>query len=480
MQALFHNFWKVNPALLIGLYLLLGGAMALEWHDIFLLPSLLLLLLSPSPIKGSLILTAFFIYVKILYPTPEFKEATGVGHFSIASLKIHPTPFNRTYAYTGILKTFTSQEGLIAENIPCKVFLPLKKERAIANQDYQIKGTLKIKEKKFKIDKKSAWDPIPNTFSLAEWRFQTKERFKRYLKLHLKDNRVSSFLSTLTTGDLDERSLSFEFGKLGLQHILAISGFHFGLLALFLGFIFRLLFSLRTAALLLLIFLTAYFLFIGNSPSVQRAWIALSIFLIGYLCKLRSSPLNALGLAFIIELLLSPLVLKEISFQLSFAATLAILLLYSPFNHFLTAIFPKRPLNLLVKMSRFHQHGYLLSALLRKSLALNCSVHLLTLPILLFLFSKFPLLSLLYNLFFPFWVTLSFLLLLLSLPFPFLHTINNPYTSLLLDVTSHPPALLNYQLHTPPFSLTLLTPLLTLLFLTSIYLHTKAREKIIS
>ena len=53
-------------------------------------------------------------------------------------------------------------------------------------------------------------------------------------------------------------------------------------------------------------------------------------------------------------------------------------------------------------MTPLHQTGHLFSSLLRKALALNIAVHFVTLPVLLFIFLKFPWLSLLYNLFFPF------------------------------------------------------------------------------
>lgn len=475
MKTVFVRFWTVQPALLVGLYFLVGGALALCWHWALFLPLFLLLFLSGSPLKGGIIVLAFFIYAKILYPPTDFTEATGTGYFSIHSLKVQPTPFNRSYAYTGILKKFETEEGAKAYNIPCKIYLPLKKERALANADYRIQGT--FKEGQFKADKKATWEIIPHTFSCAEGRFQAKEAFRKYLKIHLKDPRVLSFLSTLTTGDIDERSLSFEFGKLGLQHILAISGFHFGLLALFLGFILRLFFTLKLSSALLLILLTGYYFFIGNSPSVQRAWIAVSVFLIGFLLNLRCSPLNALGMGLILELLFDPLSLKHIGFQLSFLATLSLLLLYQPINQFLNKIFPERPLKTLVAMSRLDQHGYLLSAFVRKSLAINLAVHLFTLPTLLFLFSKFPFLSIAYNLFFPFWMGLSFLLLLLSLPFPFLHSINNSYTSLLLDITSHPPAFLNYYFYCPPFSFSLLIVLLCLFFIAGVFFQSKTINK---
>ena len=231
-----------------------------------------------------------------------------------------------------------------------------------------------------------------------------------YLKRHFKDPKVASFFSSLATGDIDERALSLEFGKIGVNHLLAISGFHFALLTTFCSFILGLFLPRKTTTILLLIVLSAYFFFVGNAPSVQRAWIGIFIFLIGSLFDLRSNALNSLGCALCIEILIDPYCVTHLGFQLSFLATLAILLLYAPCEKLLSLLLPKRPLSLLAVMTPLHQTGHLFSSMIRKALALNIAVHLVTLPVLLFVFLKFPWLSLLYNLFFPFWVGLSIFL----------------------------------------------------------------------
>lgn len=425
--------------------------MALSFHWILFIPLALLIYSSPSPIKGIALLLSFFLFVKLTHP--EQQKLGEKGEFVISSLKIQQSPFQKSLLYTG---TFNK--------IPCKIYAPLNKKYYPADKKYIIEGKMDEKSSVLKPHKKKSWQPIENTFSFAQWRFEAKQAVRHYIKKHLKNPKVASFMSTLATGDIDERSLAFEFGRLGLQHILAISGFHFGMLALFAGFIFRLVFPLKIAAIALLLLLTSYYFFLGNSPSIQRAWIACSIFLIGYIANKRCTALNALGLGLMIELILDPLSLLQISFQLSFAATMSLLLLYQPMHSLISRMIPKKPLSVLSRMSMLDQHGYLLSAFFRKTLALNLSVHLFTLPLILFLFHKFPLLSLVYNLFFPLAVTISFFLFLLSLLLPFLHTLNEYYTSALLQMTSNPPALLNYSFRIKIISFPLIVALLTLIF----------------
>jgi competence protein ComEC len=481
-------FWKRNPALAVGLHLLLGSALAVSWHWVILLPLGIFFLFSPCRYGGVALTLLFFIYAKICSPTfPHLEDPMTIkGRFSISTLKVDSSPFQRSFCYQGRLKEFEGDNGECGKNLPCKIYLPLNSERPSADRDYLVKGRLIQKSERnyhLKPVKGSPWEGIDNSFSFAEQRYRAKEGVRSYFKHHFKKSRAASFLIALATGELDERALSFEFGKLGLQHILAISGFHFALLAMFIGVFLRMLLSPKQVAATILVLLTLYAFFIGKSPSLERAWIAIAIFQIGELCNLRTTALNALGMGLVVELLLDPLSLMHLGFQLSFLATIAILLLYPSCNRLLSYLLPKRSLSQVASMLPLHQHGYLFSALLRKAIALNISVLLFTLPLLLHAFHKFPLLSLIYNLFFPFWVSLSILLALLAIPLTFLlppmgsllHQINNFYTSHLLELTAHPPALLDYTLRVQTFPFPLLIALLTLLFSTAIILHEKLK-----
>ena len=244
--------------------------------------------------------------------------------------------------------------------------------------------------------------------NVSELRFTLKERFFDYLQKKIPDSRTRVFLSSMITGDIEERLISMEFGRLGLQHILGVSGFQFLLLAAALGLILRLALPYRWAAALLLVLLTAYFLLLGPSPPVMRAWAASTLYLAGILLNKPTTAINALGVGLLCELALDPLVVCNIGFQLSFVCTAAILLVYAPMHRLFLRLFPQRPLSELKKFSLIDKHGYIIGALLRESLSLNIAVHLLVLPVLLSLFGKFPLLSLAYNLFFPFLAALSF------------------------------------------------------------------------
>lgn len=438
--------------------------------------------------RTATVMAIAFTLTKWQIPTPHFSEEKieGLAEFHIESLKIQPSPFHRSLLYKGTLTTFTTEEG-VSHDLPCSLYMPLRKNRPLADQDYKIAGTLIAKDGRrylLKPDKKKVWEPIAKTWSLAEWRFQAKEKVCAFLKKEIPSPKSASFLSALATGDIDERALTLEFSRLGIQHILAISGFHFALMAAFFSFFLRLFLKPKHAAVLLLILLTGYFFFIGNGPSVARAWIAISLFLIAQIKELRMTGLNALGMGLIVEILCDPMLILHIGFQLSFLATLSILLVYPAMNKLAWNLLPRRPIDNLAGMRRFSQHIYLIGATLRQSISLNLAVHLATVPLLLFLFHKFPILSLGYNLFIPLGASLSLLLLCTSLlgnllvpPLGhLLHQINSAFTAALLKTAEHPPAIFDFSLRLKPFPLAVLLAFLTLLFYAAVSINRRQTE----
>ena len=230
--------------------------------------------------------------------------------------------------------------------------------------------------------------------------------------------------------------------------------------------------------------LALYFLFLGNAPSILRAFIAISLYLSAQLLRRRTNGLNVLGAALTVELFLDPMVVTQLSFQLSFLCTLALLLFTPLLSELFALLLPRRTPNELREMPLLDKHGYICTTLLRKTLSVTCAVHLFSLPLLLYLFHKFSLLSLLYNLFFPLCVTLSLSLLYLGLFLAWLpplsalvHKLNGAWTSQLLELTSHPPAYFDVVIHSTPFSYSLLLSILFFLFLGALFAHNTLKTK---
>lgn len=120
------------------------------------------------------------------------------------------------------------------------------------------------------------------------------------------------------------------FSTAGVIHVLAVSGLHVGLVALFFLFVFKLLSPDKWATGATILALAIYALVTDLRPSVVRASIMAAVILIALAIERDSDIINTIGLAALIILIAWPQSLFELSFQLSFAATLSIVTLYRP------------------------------------------------------------------------------------------------------------------------------------------------------
>ncbi|MCH9703441.1 MAG: ComEC/Rec2 family competence protein, partial [Chlamydiae bacterium] len=269
-------------------------------------------------------------------------------------------------------------------------------------------------------------------FSLLPLRERAKKSVRSYIHRRVENKGASSFLSALFTGDLEERLMRQEFCRLGLAHLLAISGFHFAIFVLFCRLLLSFL-PLKPRIFALLLLVTTYFIFLGNSASVQRAFFFSIIALLSQLLERDGNALNTLGGALLIAVVTDPFSLKSLSLQLSFLATLGILLFYRPYREKLLEVVKLSPMKQLLAICR---------TLFLRACSLNLAVHLMIVPLLLYHFHTFSVHTLLYNLLFPFFVSISLLLLMAGFLLPFLHPLNSLYTSALLFAIENPPLLL--------------------------------------
>lgn len=433
-------FWRLHPALLCGLTLLIGcgSILHLESYSLFIPLFWALYLLTMRKIPIVFLLGASMLYGAYHRPDPD---PIKKGYFSIGALKPHQSPFQKNLLYQGMLQTENS-------SIPCSVYAPFSKKHIRANSDYVLEGVSKRIDPHHLLFKPKSWKRVKNSWSMAELRFKAKERFRKFLKEKLKRKDTASFLSSMITGDVEKRFLRFSFAKLGLQHLLAISGFHFAILILFSSFFLKMCFTSRGTLFGLFLVVNLYFIFVGSLPAVQRSYLLALLYLSAILLGRNPNPLNLLGAAMLIELLFDPLVCGSIGFQLSFLSCSGILLFYRRFERFF------KPVPISDTAPMIEKHIRILSAFFRKAISLNLAVNLALLPLILYHFHTFPLLSLLYNLFFPPFVTVALFMLLSSLV---VHLVAPPisglffsftdfFTGEILDLSAYPPIALDYSI----------------------------------
>lgn len=137
-------------------------------------------------------------------------------------------------------------------------------------------------------------------------------------------------LSALTLGYRDEVDPETRqmFADTGAMHILAVSGLHVGIIFMILNSLLAFMSKNKWAILLksIIIILSLWiFAFIaGLSPSVTRSALMFSMFVIGKLLRRSTSIYNIIFASAFILLMINPLDVFAVGFQLSYAAVLSI------------------------------------------------------------------------------------------------------------------------------------------------------------
>jgi competence protein ComEC len=158
---------------------------------------------------------------------------------------------------------------------------------------------------------------------------------------------AGAFAAAILTGDrsaIGQDTLT-ELGNSNLAHLLAISGLHMGLLT---GFIFAVVryglalipgvalrWSTKKIAAVCALIVGAFYLALsGGSVSTERAYIMVAVMFVAVLLGRRALTLRAVAIAAIVVLLWQPEALIGPGFQMSFAATTALVVVFGALRRF--------------------------------------------------------------------------------------------------------------------------------------------------
>jgi competence protein ComEC len=486
MKQLFENFWKKFPALYFALSFLIGASFAFT-HSFFFLFSLSSFLFFRRE-SVLCLLVAFFGYLYTFMALPPLvaqdSSFRGSGLFHITNISF-ATSFQKSLLYQGEFLYFTSNDQEKSySHLPAGILLndPGEETRPKADHLYFLSGEIKAIHPysfSFKPDKHQIWEKREPIFSLVEIRYRVKDILSKFLEEKIPHKPSFAFLNGLIVGTLDDRLLKFSFARLGLQHVMAISGSHFAFLISLLSFLLHRIFTKRKTLFFLLFFVQLYYLFIGPAPSIQRAYLMTLMLLVAQIFSKRNQSLNALGVSLFLAILFDPMIVQNIGFQLSFLCTGALILATPLFSEFLSPIFKKRDSQIPI----FLKIPSALSSFFREALSLSLAINLWILPLLLYDFHQFPLLSLLYNLFFPLLSFVPILLLLFSLLlhllFPFAasfgYWLTTSVTKVIIDIVLYPPSSLEMTLCLDKIPLEFLPLYWSLLLLALIYWKEKKK-----
>lgn len=206
-----------------------------------------------------------------------------------------------------------------------------------------------------------------------------------------------------------DQDIKSDFRKVGISHLLAVSGLHVSVIS---AFIFKILqktkLSKKIIYLLSCLSVVCFMALTGFSASVTRAGIMLIMFYLGKFFYAKSDSLNSLGLAIFVLTIFNPFAAGDIGLLMSVFATLGIIL----FENY----FEEKIKNLSDKLKYGRKMIKKLSGIISVTV---CST-LMTMPIIMLSFGSISLVSIIANIFI---VTPTMLMMVFTLIFSILYII---------------------------------------------------------
>lgn len=178
----------------------------------------------------------------------------------------------------------------------------------------------------------------PTTLALTDWPLQSVGSVEDIFLQQLSDPKTFGLVKSMLLGRRDDlgSDLLNSYVVSGTVHVLSVSGLHVGILFVLLAWLLgglkrnkggRFLYAAVVVTVLLM-----YAIITGLSPSVLRATMMCLIWVAAELVNRKHSSINTLAISAFVLLLIDPLSLYSVGFQLSYAAVLGILLFYPLFK----------------------------------------------------------------------------------------------------------------------------------------------------
>ena len=187
---------------------------------------------------------------------------------------------------------------------------------------------------------------------VVKFALKTKEKMIGIIRQTLEDPQAA-VLEGIMFGKRSSlpKQIREDFSNVGVGHILAVSGLHVMLiLFMFLAFFGASGLPTRFSAVLTIMCIISYALIVGGRPSVIRASLMAVAGLSALILERDRDFLTSIALAALVILLVNPLSLFEVSFQLSFMVVLSIICL-APYLKTITLRFLPKWLALSLSLS---------------------------------------------------------------------------------------------------------------------------------
>lgn len=179
-----------------------------------------------------------------------------------------------------------------------------------------------------------------------------------------------------------------DFNRTGTSHIIVISGFNITIIAALCISIFGRIFGRMRGGIIGAISIAVYAILVGADPAVSRAAIMGVITLIAFFLGRQTMALASLAAASMLLTLINPLMLWDLGFLLSFAATLGLVLYADPFkNAFIQLATHRIP----------EAQAIRLAQPVSEFVLFTIAAQLTTLPLVIYSFQRLPIASLIAN-----------------------------------------------------------------------------------
>ena len=291
---------------------------------------------SPSPGKDS---DTLYLYVEKIIHQKKEQTIQGRLQVTVARPSQPSNPLNLLVRdKIKVSAQISSSRGF--QNFNPALLERLQKNRRIHNRAYS-KSQLLIK----KISSGSTLSPIRLIAKFKHILLKNIEKFFPDDDNPLTVSPQGAVLEALLLGNrgrMDE-SVSRALQEAGIFHLFAISGAHIAIISFILFFFFRFLrISTRSSYVMLMFILVAYAFLVEGRPSILRATTMTLIFLLGKLIWKETTLFNTISISAFALLCINPFSLFNAGFQLTYAATLSIVIFYPKFIKYL----PKWPLRI--------------------------------------------------------------------------------------------------------------------------------------
>lgn len=153
-------------------------------------------------------------------------------------------------------------------------------------------------------------------------------------KLNISNPTICALSNAICLGDKSGLTNEVKnlFAKCGIMHIVAVSGLHVGAIYIMARKVLQLLrIRIIQSKVIAIIFIWIYAIIIGMPPSVLRAASILTYVITGELCNKSFSSLNGILACAFFTLIIAPNNINNLSFQLSYAAYIGIILIFPIF-----------------------------------------------------------------------------------------------------------------------------------------------------